>query len=135
MFSLLQVSQIWVDTWYFWMACSIDRQRDYMPTAPKVPDTLQQPIENVFGIVKQHTRDLQRRRVGKISWKELHADFETAWGQKITPECVKGCFRHAMQAIEIWSALETEHVTVKRKRTTYELYGTHGGWVHKKFRG
>ena len=23
MFSLLQVSQIWVDTWYFWMACSV----------------------------------------------------------------------------------------------------------------
>ena len=39
--------------------------------------------------------------------------------------------RHGMQAIKIWSALDNELVTVKMKITTYELYETHDGWIHK----
>ena len=39
--------------------------------------------------------------------------------------------RHGIQAIKIWSALDNELVTVKMRITTYELYETHDGRIHK----
>jgi hypothetical protein len=113
----------------------LDKGSDFMPTAPKVPDTLQQPIEMIFGIVKRLFRKLMAERAGGVKWRAVYDDFIAAWAEKVDPALCERCFNHAMTAIKIWMTPRDEMVTIDTAHGQVEVLGTGGGWVPKKYRG
>lgn len=113
----------------------LDKESDFMPTAPKVPDTLQQPIEMIFGIVKTRFRSLMAERSGSVNWRTMYEDFHRAWVEKVNPSLCERCFQHALTAIKIWMTPRDQLVTITDAHNQVEVHGTGGGWVPKKYRG
>ena len=107
-------------------------RKQMIPSAQKVQETIQQPIECTFSAVKARSRK-QLGPLAKVQGQEL----VQAAGDSVAavePESVKGAFRNAEQAIRAWACPVGTSITVKVKRARFTVPGTGGGRVHKRLR-
>ena len=108
----------------------IDKVKNYVPTAPKVPDSLQFAIESVFAPVKTRyytlLHGLQHITPADMVWA-----MERAFDEVATPETVKKCFHHCEENIRIFCGKEDESVRLGG----VQYHCTHGNWLPKVRRG
>lgn len=112
--------------------------RDYVPIAMKVPDCVQSPVEMFFAIVKwrfkkllaehrsEHVASGQASAPGKVAELAFQSFEEVG-----TKELVKACWFHARKSLLIWTTPVREWVQIDG----WDVQGTGGGYVHKKYRG
>ena len=114
---------------------SVDVLKDYVPTAPRVPDCIQSPIEMFFAPVKTRFRALleEHRRQGCTSnfdvvmQKALQAFKENGTADRGTR-----CWRHAIEkSLRIFATPAGEWLKIGEA----DVMGTGGDWVPKKYRG
>ena len=108
----------------------IDKKINYIPTAPRVPDCIQFPIESMFATVKSKFRLLAKAYKVKTA-HELNVVIKYAFQLAATDELIKNCFRHAEENMRIFSGELEETVTIKG--TQFQC--TQGNWLPKCRRG
>jgi hypothetical protein len=110
-------------------------KRDYIPTAPKVPDCIQSPIEMFFGPVKTHFRSLleEHWKQGKQSSFQVVAQLALqAFKDKGAAERAGRCWKHAVdKALPIFAKPYKEWLTIDGEL----VMGVGGNWVPQKYRG
>jgi hypothetical protein len=113
----------------------VHEKRDYVPTAPRVPDCIQSPIEMFFAPVKGHFKTLmaEHRREGKQSTFEVVVENSLrAFREKGTAEKAGRCWQHAVQkSIVIFATPYKTWITIGEDR----VMGVGGNWVPKKYSG
>lgn len=113
----------------------VDIQKDYIPTAPRVPDCIQCPIEMYFAPIKVYFRKLlaQQRRAGQQSSFQLVAQLaEQAFNEKGGIERAGSCWQHAVEkALRIFATPYRTWITIDGER----VMGVGGNWVPGKYRG
>lgn len=100
------------------------------PGAEKCPDTLQCPIEMLFGSVKQHFRKALAKHTEtdvELVWKLAQEAFEAYDDQP----AIERRFDHALDSIQVWCAEQSDWVEIDG----VQYKGTNGNQVHKKLRG
>lgn len=108
----------------------IDKHKNYLPTAPKVPDAVQFPIESCFAPVKRRFRALAH--AGQCSTPaEMMAAIERAFEECATVHNIRRCFEHGADNMQIF--MGTEQQTVLINHTVHHC--THGGPLPKRRRG
>ena len=104
-----------------------DSKRDYIPTAPKVPDCIQSPIEMFFAPVKIRFKQLlaEHRMQGKDSSFRLVANLALqAFRDKGEAERAGKCWQHAVRkALPIFSKPYKQWFTIDGERVNHCLYG------------
>lgn len=108
----------------------IDPIKNYVPTAPKVPDCLQCPIEMSFSPVKRHFRGIVHEPEYKGERGMVRA-MQEAFQLKHTADRIKNCFTHGELAMRVFSGREDE--VVVQGDTCYHC--TFGKWVPRKVAG
>lgn len=110
------------------------QERQLIPTAQRVPDTIQQPVEACIGWIKEHARKLL-----KYKKKPSYEDYKDAVVRACKALHESGFIRefwdHATKAIAVFSATQEQRVKVTLKGKERTFVGTHGGWVSKHLRG
>lgn len=97
-----------------------------IPSAKRVPDTIQQPIECFYGVLKRKVRRIYQAdpENGWQAWvRAIRSVFESEWGRSLR---FKRYWDNAEIALRVFSGLKTAEVPIgliKRARCT------HGGWV------
>ena len=108
----------------------IDKVRNYVPTAPKVPDSLQFAIESVFAPVKRRYQSLLHGR-DQISPGDMVWAIDRAFAEVATPATIKNCFDHCEGNVRIFCGKEDESVMLGGVK----YHCTHGNWLPKDRRG
>lgn len=102
---------------------------NYVPTAPKVPDCIQLPIECLFSPIKHEFH--KERRARKLQEPSvLMSLVKEVFERDATPERIGKCWDHACKALSVFSALTTETVLIDG----VEYSGTHGNVLPKRLR-
>lgn len=102
----------------------VDPIKNYVPTAPKVPDSLKVPIESFFGPVKRTFKKLQHGRKHNspsLMVKDIRAAIEKA----ATPEHIKHCFERGELCMQVFAGKQDEVVHAKGR----VYHCTHGKWL------
>lgn len=103
------------------------------PSAPKVPDCIQQPIELVYSKVKPAVKAMKKaffESEGRQPTSYELADMSVrASKEKITPELASACFRHAETSIKVFSGRTDQTVKYQRGAKEWEVHCTAGGLV------
>lgn len=107
----------------------LDADKQYVPTAPRVPDTVQQPIELLFSNIKPAVKQATRHML-EYSVYDMIREIELAFDRYATPDGIAKAFAHAHDSLRIWSGKEGR--TVEVRGVTF--YCTHGGWVQRRMR-
>ena len=102
----------------------VDPVRNQVPHAPKVPDSLQAPIEMFYGPVKRIYRRLLKDKKDP-SPGEMIAAMREAFRLCADSGCIYHCFMHGRVCMQVFSGLENE--VVQYKETVYHC--THGKWL------
>lgn len=108
----------------------IDKVKNYVPTAPKVPDAMQFAIESIFAPVKRRYSALLAG-YNEVTPANMVWAIERAFEEVATPSSIKNCFVHCEENMRIFCGKEDETVTVDG--TVYHC--THGNWLPKCRRG
>lgn len=105
------------------------------PSAPKVPDTIQQPIELCYSHVKP---DVKKRKVAFMrqhgrqpTGYELADMTVTSCKAKITPALTHANFRHAETSINVFKGHPGQSVQYVKGTKPWTVQCTDGGWVPK----
>jgi hypothetical protein len=114
---------------------ALDKERDFMPTAPKVPDTLQQPIEMIFATVKREVRKRLAARPGAVTWQHIWEDIQAVWREKVNAALCESCFDHALKAIKIWSTPVARRSTLSAKQSMKQCTALEGVGCLKRTEG
>lgn len=108
----------------------IDISRDqYIPSAPKVPDTIQQPIETFYSTVKHYVKQ-EYEKTPEQGWRPMVQAVDFVYDSRAHADSFAARWDHANTAIQVFAGTEDEEVQVG-KRT---VKCTHGGWVPKLVR-
>lgn len=107
----------------------IDPLKNYVPTAHKVPDSLQLPIESFFGPVKRKFKKLQHRRK-ENSPHLMIEDIREAIKDAATPEHIRKCFEHGELCMRVLTGKVDE--VVHHKGVAYHC--TYGKWLPRALR-
>lgn len=100
----------------------IDKKKNYLPTAPKVPDAVQFPVESCFAPVKGRYKG--SAAAGEcVRPCDMARNMEGAFAECATPERIRNCFRHGMENMRIFMGKKNETVTIGDTR----YHCTHGG--------
>lgn len=102
----------------------MDPIRNKVPSAPKVPDSLQVLFESFFGPVKRHFRRLLKDKEDP-SPGEMAAAMRAAFQLCAGNGHIHHCFEHGRVCMQVFSGLENE--VVEYKSTKYHC--THGKWL------
>jgi hypothetical protein len=108
-----------------------------VPSAKRVPDCLQQPIECTFSVVKPKLTEAVAD-IGKATTLQIAEIVLDMVPQAVTQKLVHACWRNAASAIQVFAGTEDEHVMVQNKKggaRTYKVLCTHGNWVPKLVAG
>lgn len=89
----------------------IDKECNYLPSAPKVPDCIQFPIESTFAAVKKVFKKLVKQKEPSTA-AELYALIQESFDKGATKETIFNCFKHAEGNMQIFAGLENETVTI-----------------------
>ena len=111
-----------------------DVDLDYVPTAIRVPDCVQSPIEMFFAPIKGAFRKkiAMLRKGGQQTTPRLCAEAVIeAFKEKGTQENVYNCWQHARKSLLVWTTPVGEWVEIDGMF----VQGSGGNWVHKKFSG
>lgn len=108
----------------------IDKYINYIPSAPRMADCLQFPIESVFADVKREFRRLVKQNEPTTA-AELFALIQQAFAVAATQQTIQNCFRHAEENMRIFAGLEHETVSINGVK----FQCTHGHWLPKCRRG
>ena len=106
----------------------LDR-RQYVPSAPKVPDCIQQPIECFFGGLKRRFRE--HYKLKENGWRSMVESILYVWETWAEKQELHKYWRHAKTALKVFSGLPNETVTVGNR----EVLCTPGDWVQRSVRG
>lgn len=104
----------------------LDKHKNYVPTAPRVPDAMQFAIESIFSQVKTAYDAIIGDRTDETA-EEMQRAMEEAFRKAVTPEYVLKCFKHGDGNMRIFAATEDTVVTLKG----IDYHGTNGGWLTK----
>jgi hypothetical protein len=108
---------------------------DYVPTAPRVPDCIQSPIEMYFAPIKARFRQLltEHRKQGQQSSFQVVVELaQQAFRDKGGAERAGRCWRHAVEkALPIFATPYKKWITVDGDK----VMGVGGNWVPKKYSG
>lgn len=108
----------------------IDKVKNYVPTAPKVPDAMQFAIESIFAPVKTRYGEIVKQ-FDPIRPRDMVWAIKQAFEEVATADNIRNCFRHCEENMRIFRGKEDETVTVGD--TVYHC--THGNWLPKCRRG
>ena len=78
------------------------KRRQEVPSAPKVPDTVQNPIELLFAQVKEHYHKSSGDSQGG-DWASMWELVKAAFTARATPERIYKLYQHALKALMVWS--------------------------------
>ena len=109
--------------------------KDYVPSAPKVQDCIQSPIEMVLSQVKQEFRELFRlytsMRGPVYTPENMFSLVKLAFFSKVTPRLCAACWEHGCKAIRVWKTPSNSTLVVNGKT----VFGTGGNQVPRRFKG
>lgn len=102
----------------------IHPEHNYVPSAPRVPDSVQFPIESMFSGVKRafraFVRDPEACTAGEM-WLGIQAAFQDS----ATAESIKRRFEHAEKNMRVFSGVEGQTVQIEG----VQYHCTHGNWL------
>lgn len=75
---------------------------NYMPSAPRIPDVLQFPIESMFSTVKRYYRD-RLAGVAKPTARQMVVAMREAFAEKATQHTIRRRFEHAEKNMRVFS--------------------------------
>lgn len=110
-----------------WIDISLD---GYVPTAKRVPDCIQSPIEMMFSGWKREARKAYKRRPDR-GWKAWVECIDSAFNTWVAQQELVKYFQHADHALKVFSGTEDKVVSVPTSHGDRILHCTHGGWVPK----
>lgn len=110
------------------------QDRQLIPSAQRVPDTIQQPVELCVGWIKRRVRKTLKG-VHKLTFEHLRDAVVDACEELNATDHIKSFWDHATKAIAIFAAEEGKKVKVTVKNKEKIFHGTRGGWVQKQARG
>jgi len=108
----------------------INKVYNYVPSAPKVPDSVQFAIESLFASVKRRYFTLMLDYPDSTP-KEMVDMIRRAFAEVATPETIRNCCRHSEENMRIFCGKESDTVTIDG--TVYHC--TDGNWLPKCRRG
>ena len=108
---------------YGWMDIS---RMQYIPSAPKVPDTIQQPVESFFGTLKTLVRKEYQGKDGN-GWRPMVAAVDKIFQEWAPTDSFAKRWEHACNAIAVFAGEKDDWVQIRRRW----IKCTHGGWVPK----
>lgn len=103
---------------------------NYAPSAPRIPDVLQFPIESTFATVKQEFR-AALKRCKSPGAKEMVDVMYAAFAQCATQATIQRRFEHAERNVLVFSGQEGSVVDLDGVR----FHCTGGNWLPKILRG
>lgn len=110
-----------------WIDISLD---NYVPTAKRVPDCIQSPIEMLFSGWKREARNAYKQRPDN-GWKAWVECIEHAFHSWVAKQSLVKFFEHAEIALQVFSGTEDQTVTVPTRHGQIKIHCTHGDWVPK----
>lgn len=109
--------------------------RDYVPTAPRVPDCIQSPIEMFFAPIKTHYKKLMtehRKQGHSSSFSVVEQMSRQAFRDKGGADRVFKCWEHAVnKSLRVFATPYKQWITVGDDRSM----GVGVNWVPKKYSG
>lgn len=109
----------------------VDKHKNYVPTAPKVPDAHQFAVESLFARAKtayyKHLGDNQAPTPAEM-WTSIEHAFRVV---SCDSQTVQNCFQHGNDNMLLFAAKRDTELVLKGKR----YYGTDGGWLPEDRRG
>ena len=108
----------------------IDKQKNYVPLAKKVQDSMQFAIESIFASVKRAFSVIAGDRTN-LTPAQMWECVQQAFRDGATPEIVQNCFRHGDENMRIFAATEETVVNIQGQ----DWKGTNGGWLYSVRRG
>ena len=105
-----------------------------LPTAARVPDSIQLPIECCFSIVKPKITK-KKHSMTRPRSHELAKISHDVCKQEVTQALVESNFKHALKAIAVFSGRQGESIQYKRGGQQWTVHCTDGDWVPKIIAG
>lgn len=102
----------------------IDPVKNYVPSAPKVPDCLQVPIESSFAPVKHFFKQKMHSQ-GYQGYQGILRAMREAFRDHHTPELIRNCFEHGKLCMNVFSGPEGEPLEANGKI----YHCTYGKWL------
>lgn len=105
-----------------------DAVRQMLPSARRVPDCIQSPIEMIVGLVKRDAQDM----FGPHDPKEIEDMHRAVWEasqERVQPELCLKCFEKGLRAIRVFKGRIGETVTIEHNKRMVKVHCTQGGWV------
>lgn len=103
---------------------------NYVPSAPRIPDVLQFPIESTFATVKRDFRATLRGRKSTGA-RDMVAAMQAAFGRRATQASIERRFEHAERNVLVFSGQEGSVVDLDGVR----YHCTGGNWLPAVLRG
>ena len=108
----------------------IDKVKNFIPTAPKVPDCIQFPIESLFAPIKGSFKK-ERLELEEPTPKKLENLMRQAFAKYGTAEACAKNWAHAWKCMKVFSGRKGEKVMIEG----VEYACTDGNWLPKALRG
>ena len=96
----------------------------YVPSAPRVPDTIQQPIEAFFGVVKRKAYAAYNKAKGR-DWRAMYNAVIQVYEKDVPDLNIAAFFRHAKIALRVFAGTPDEWV----EHRGHIVNCTRGDWV------
>ena len=112
------------------------RREQLIPTAPKVPDTIQQPVELCIGKINSYVHNWLKD-LNTVTFKDLQEATEAACvveNNGLDGAEIRKYWEHACSSIAVFAALRDSPVKVHTHGQLRVFHGTQGGWVQKMLR-
>lgn len=110
------------------------QERQLIPSAARVPDTIQQPVESCIGWIKRRVRCMTRGD-RTLTYEKMRASIVTACEELNNSGNIKKFWDHSCKAIAVFAAEKNQKVKVNVRGKDQTFRGTQGGWVSKKLSG
>ena len=108
----------------------LDKHKNYVPSAPKVPDAHQFPIESLFAAIKKKYHSILGENKHPEP-DEMWAAIEQAFREVAGQSTVQHCFEHGDDNMRLFAA---DHET-EMHLGQWRCLGTNGKWLPKPRRG
>lgn len=112
-----------------------DPDQDLLPTAKKVQDCIQSPIEMSWAVPRRQTRLELSQLEGPVTWQQLIDTFCEKYRATVTPDFCERCFNHALKAVHIVCTPAGETITIEKDGKDHTVHGTGGGWAPAAYKG
>ena len=109
----------------------------WIPSADKVPDCIQEPVECFLGTGKKLAKKLQLAEPGleRLTWQQMHSHVVQGFAKIDGPEVARKCWDQAIEALKVFSGERGKWVSVKARGKKRLAQCTGGGPVQKMLRG